>query len=105
MRRSLTPAQKKVVAASYEWKCAACGVVLPASYHVDHIVPLWDGGADTLENCQPLCPDDHAAKTQREAIERAERKRRMLRARRPVLECAGCGVVCSPYFVHRCRKR
>jgi 5-methylcytosine-specific restriction endonuclease McrA len=102
IKRTLTSAQKKVVAASFGWKCAACGELLPASFHVDHVVPLWDGGDDTLDNCQPLCPDHHADKTQREAIERAERKRRILRARVPVLECAGCGVICSPYFAHRC---
>ena len=105
IKRTLTPAQKKIVAASYAWKCAVCGELLPASFHVDHILPLWDGGDDTLENCQPLCPDHHAAKTQREAVERAERKRRLQTARyrhRPPLECTGCGIVCAPYFLHTC---
>ena len=110
IRRTLTPAQKKIVAASYGWRCAVCDVILPASFHVDHILPLWDGGEDTLDNCQSLCPDDHAAKTQREAIEKAERKRRLQLAsrrarRRPPLECTGCGVVCAPYFVHTCTPR
>ena len=107
IKRTLTSAQKKIVAASYGWRCADSDEILPASFHVDHIVPVWDGGEDTFDNCQPLCPGDHAAKTQREAVERAERKRRLARtrSRRPPLECTGCGVVCAPYFVHTCTPR
>lgn len=110
MKRRLTDAQKRTVAAAYGWKCAVCNKPLPAAYQVDHIIPLWDGGEDEPWQCQPLCPDDHAAKTQREAIERAQRKRRLKQAaqqaiqkrRRPPLECCGCGHVVSPYFSHAC---
>jgi Predicted restriction endonuclease len=28
---------------------------------VHHIVPLYDGGADTLDNCAALCPNCHRA--------------------------------------------
>lgn len=105
MKRKLTEAQKRIVAATYGWRCARCDTTLASTYHVDHIVPLWEGGADTPEQCQPLCVGCHAIKTQRESIRRAERKRRMrgVRGRRcPPLECTGCGVVFSPYFAHRC---
>jgi 5-methylcytosine-specific restriction protein A len=37
----------------------------------DHIVPLWQGGPDTLENRQSLCADCHEAKTTAEAGRRA----------------------------------
>jgi 5-methylcytosine-specific restriction protein A len=33
----------------------------------DHIVPLWDGGADTEANLQGLCHEHHAAKSALEA--------------------------------------
>jgi 5-methylcytosine-specific restriction endonuclease McrA len=36
----------------------------------DHIVPLWDGGADCEANLQGLCHRHHAEKTAREAATR-----------------------------------
>lgn len=106
VKRSLTEAQKRRVAASYGWRCAVCNETVAAVYAIDHVIPLWDGGEDTVEACQLLCVACHAHKTQREAIERAQRKRRLKAAakhsRRPALECLGCGAVCSPYFRHVC---
>lgn len=43
-----------------------------ASTVPDHVVPIWAGGADNLEaNGQPLCAEDHDAKTACEARMRA----------------------------------
>ncbi len=33
---------------------------------IDHIIPLWKGGADHQDNMQLLCPDCHSIKTFRE---------------------------------------
>jgi len=41
-------------------ECAMCGA--PAT-HVDHIVPLADGGTNDRENLQPLCHSCHTRKT------------------------------------------
>lgn len=41
----------------------------------DHAVPLWAGGKDVPENLQALCETCHAAKTKREAFERAKADR------------------------------
>jgi hypothetical protein len=46
-----------------------------AEWHLDHIVPLIDGGAHDESNMQTLCVDCHKAKTAREATERARRRR------------------------------
>ena len=57
--------------------CADCfdlGIAKPA-VEVDHIVPLEDGGTDSLDNLRPLCKQHHEAKTKREAIDRAYRRR------------------------------
>jgi hypothetical protein len=70
-KRTLSEAHKKIVAANNGWKCNACGCVLPPSFQIDHVVPLWQGGADTIENSQSLCGTCHANKTQRESIERS----------------------------------
>lgn len=50
-------------------KCEARGLVTEAT-EVDHVVPLWKGGADDDTNLQSLCTEDHKAKTAAEAGER-----------------------------------
>lgn len=108
MKRSVSESKKRVVAASYNWKCAECGELLESTFHTDHIVALHNGGTNDLENLQPLCVKHHAVKTQLEAIERSKRKERMrvnytLKYRRAPLECTCCGVIISPYFTsHKC---
>lgn len=52
------------------YTCAICGRVT-GSLEVDHIVPLWQGGADADGNLQCLCAECHAAKTTGEAAVRA----------------------------------
>lgn len=96
MRRSLSAAEKKRIAASAGWKCGICTKLLPACFQVDHIVPLADGGTDTEDNLQSLCPDCHADKTQKEAIARAKRPRQRF------LVCSTCESKLSPYFIHKC---
>ena len=45
--------------------CRACTLAgrLRAATEVDHIVPLYRGGADDDDNLQPLCSDCHRAKS------------------------------------------
>lgn len=48
-------------------RCNRCGGVrLVADIHVDHIIPLADGGLDVPSNWQLLCVDCHKTKTKRE---------------------------------------
>lgn len=49
--------------------CVSCGRV-SLSNQVDHIVPLFEGGADDESNYQTLCVECHKAKTAGEAKER-----------------------------------
>lgn len=42
-----------------------------AGEEVDHEIPLWKGGADDESNFATRCKVHHAAKTEREATERA----------------------------------
>lgn len=59
-------------------QCQAGGITLPVpmATQLDHIIPLELGGADDATNLQGLCDAHHLAKTRREAIERAARRRR-----------------------------
>jgi len=87
-----------------------CGELLPAAFEIDHIVPFSEGGDDSYlsENLVCLCPNDHAAKTQREAIARGKKqaagagsRHGAPRAGQRVLsasECTWCGRIYSTYF-------
>lgn len=64
--RTLQEARKRLL--TREPLCRHCIVrgVLRVATQIDHIVPLWQGGADNDANKQPLCDDCHAVKTLRE---------------------------------------
>lgn len=58
------PAVKRAILKRDRW-CAQCGE--RASTQADHIKPIAEGGANTLDNGQGLCDPCHDAKTRREA--------------------------------------
>jgi hypothetical protein len=74
--RTLSEPEKKIVAHRQDWKCSGCQTTLPAAYQVDHSIPLWAGGEDTIDNATAMCPNCHCAKTQHEAADRAETVRK-----------------------------
>jgi len=65
--RRVTERTKKIVAEAQRWACCDCGDLLPSTYQVDHVVPLWKGGSNDVDNLRAMCPNCHALKTQREA--------------------------------------
>ena len=75
-----------MIAARGGWLCDVCSKTLPASFQIDHRVPLADGGDDgpLSPNLAALCCDCHGAKTQLENIERA-RARRVRRRVEPAI--------------------
>lgn len=54
--------------------CASCQRFDP-HWEADHIVALWEGGNDALENLQTLCRHCHGAKTKTDAPIRAKSDR------------------------------
>ena len=49
------------------YTCRVCGVVVQGrDAHVDHILPIEDGGTDSDLNLQVLCASHHGAKTKAE---------------------------------------
>ena len=62
-KRTLNQTTKKVVAANQKWNCNMCNNILDASYEVDHINPLYNGGTNEITNLQALCRNCHRKKT------------------------------------------
>jgi hypothetical protein len=63
-----------LLAAKQKYKCAQCEETLGPTWDVDHIIPLWKGGEDSIANMQVLCAGGtgnacHARKTEREMYE------------------------------------
>ena len=48
---------------------------IPKGKEIDHKVPLADGGPDTVRNMQLITEKQHAIKTEREARDRATKKK------------------------------
>lgn len=79
-RRRL-PLQREIVQnhqAQWDWRVRERAV--PQGVEYDHVVPLWRGGVNHLDNLQTLCVPCHRGKTAREAAERAAVRRSQRRA-------------------------
>ena len=78
-KRTWTPDQKRVAAASVGWRCQHCNQILNAAFECDHRIPLEQGGADDIRtNCDVLCSNCHSLKTQQERMERNRKARKKL---------------------------
>ena len=62
-KRKLSESVKKIVASNQRWTCNMCHNILDASYEVDHIIPLYKGGSNDINNLQALCRNCHGMKT------------------------------------------
>ncbi len=61
--RNVSGLKKKVIAARQKWLCGHCGKMLDETYEVDHIVPIYQGGTNDLDNLMALDPICHKKKT------------------------------------------
>lgn len=60
---------------AYGNECAQCGTHgTETTLELDHVVPVAEGGTDTLDNAQLICPTCHGPKTQAEAARGRARK-------------------------------
>jgi hypothetical protein len=102
VKRRVSGAMKRRVAAEQEWRCNVCTSILHMSYEVDHRVPLWNHGSNKRWNLQALCAGCHANKTYMENLNRQNTR---LNPNPNVCVCMRCNVRFSPYFTHTCRAR
>lgn len=67
-KRNVTNGQKKYVASIQKWKCGHCDNLLDASYEIDHVLALYKGGTNELDNLIALCRNCHGIKTMKERL-------------------------------------
>jgi hypothetical protein len=61
--RNVSATLKKMVASNQRWKCNLCHNLLDYTYEIDHIIPLFKGGVNNINNLQALCRNCHGKKT------------------------------------------
>lgn len=62
-KRSVSETKKKYVASQQNWQCNHCGEKLDATFEVDHVIELQDGGTNDVSNLTALCRNCHGKKT------------------------------------------
>lgn len=62
-KRSVSETKKKYVASQQNWSCNHCGEKLDATFEVDHVIELQDGGTNDVSNLMALCRNCHGKKT------------------------------------------
>ena len=69
VKRNVTDLMKGLVAEQQKHRCAHCNRKLSRMIRqIDHITPLMQGGDNTRDNLQALCPNCHAYKTAKERL-------------------------------------
>jgi 5-methylcytosine-specific restriction endonuclease McrA len=68
--RKVSDQLKKLVASQQRWNCKKCKNILDATFEVDHILALEDGGNNDIHNLQALCRNCHGKKTMEDNIKR-----------------------------------
>ena len=62
-RKTWSTCVRNAVAAGQGWQCNVCNDMLPPSYDLDHMIPLFKGGSDAIANLQALCVPCHRTKS------------------------------------------
>lgn len=63
VKRSVSESKKKYVAANQNWRCGHCKQQLDATYEIDHVIELQNGGTNDVSNLKALCRNCHGKKT------------------------------------------
>ena len=71
-KRHYSTTHRIEIAYKSEYKCNACGLLLPPTFQIDHIVELRHGGKDEYDNLQALCPNCHSLKTRANDLKRSK---------------------------------
>lgn len=102
-RPALPSGVRESVAASQGWRCALCTSLLPPAFQIDHIVPFSTCREHSESNLRALCPNCHAAHTQRQSswlsLQRSFRNHGLhLCIQCGGMECTKCSDLSTPSF-------
>ncbi len=67
-KRNVSAKTKKLVASRQNWRCGICGRQLDETFEVDHIIPLYKGGSNEMDNLVALDPICHRKKTRADRL-------------------------------------
>jgi hypothetical protein len=67
-KRNVNSKTKKLVASRQNWRCGICGRQLDETFEVDHVIPLYKGGSNSMENLVALDPICHRKKTRADRL-------------------------------------
>lgn len=67
-KRSVSDSKKKYIASNQEWNCGNCGNKLTYTFEIDHKIPLYSGGDNSVSNLIALCRECHGQKTIKDKI-------------------------------------
>jgi len=62
-KRSVSETKKKYVASTQSWLCKHCNEQLDATFEIDHVIELQNGGSNETHNLVALCRNCHGKKT------------------------------------------
>lgn len=62
-KRSVSETKKKYVASNQNWCCNHCNQKLDATFEVDHVIELQNGGTNDVSNLVALCRNCHGKKS------------------------------------------
>lgn len=66
-RYSFSEFEKQSICSAYNYKCNVCQCnLVEREFDIDHILPIANGGKNSIDNLQPLCKSCHAKKTAKE---------------------------------------
>lgn len=81
-RRTFSDRERAQFFADAGGKCKHCGKRIPSGmdWHIDHEIPIADGGTNDDVNLQVLCYQCHSLKTKEDVAEIAKGKRSFVKA-------------------------
>jgi len=68
VKRNVNGYTKRLVGHNQNWLCKKCNNKLDPMFETDHIIPLYQGGTNDVNNLQALCRNCHGKKTMMDAI-------------------------------------
>lgn len=80
-RGKLSPKQRLQLFLRQDGKCAGCGIKLRACWEADHIIELWEGGTNALDNWQAFGANKDCRCHAKKSAEATKRRAKMFRLR------------------------